>query len=193
MDEMDLQGRDIAVCRVSEGKRLNFYYRMGLRWILPLGDSGAVTGWAVSMPAPNPYASFSPSEASLAMSVPSVPASAGHGSTATVVLAAKASAASPPPMVSSSSVSRPSCPASVVSPSVVSSSRAMVPPRAPSSYVLMMYAYAIAARAAHKCTKSSYMAYESYKPKTEFLPSFLVVRTPGGILVQQERRVSGLL
>lgn len=139
MDEMNLQGRDIAVCRVSEGERLNCYYRMGFRWILPLGDSGAVTGWAVSMPAPNPYASFSPSEASLAMSVPPVPASAGHGSTATVVLAAKTSAASPPPpMVSSSSVSRPSCPASVVSPSVVSSSTAMVPPRAPSSYVLMM-------------------------------------------------------
>lgn len=159
---------------------------MGFRWILPLGDSGAVTAWAVSMP-PNPYTSSSPSEASPAMSVPT--ASAGHGSTATVVLAAKASAVSPPPPM----VSRPSCPASpVVSPSVVSSSRAMVPPRAPSSYVLMMYAYAIAATAAHICTKSSYMTYESYKPKTEFLPSFLVVRTPGDILIQQERRVTGL-
>lgn len=184
---MNLQGRDIAVCRVSEGERLNCYYRMGFRWILPLGDSGAVTGWAVLMPAPNPYTSSSPSEASPAMSVPPVPASAGHGSTATVVLAAKASAVSPPPLMAS----RPSCPASVVSPSVVSSSTAMVPPRAPSSSVLMMYAYAIAATVAHICTKSSYMPYESYKPKTEFLPSFLVVRTPGDILIQQERRVTG--
>ena len=183
-----LQGRDVAVYRVSEGERLKCCYRMGFRSILPLGDSGAVAGWAVSM-APNPYASFPSSKASLAMSVPPVPASAGHGSTATVVLAAKASAVSPPPpMMSSSSVSRPSCPASVVS-----SSTAMVPPRAPSSYVLMMYAYAIAATAAQICTKSTYMTYESYKPKTEFLPSFLVVRTPYDILVQQERRVTELL